>query len=205
MALTATTEATTIAKASQTITFAQPASPQAYQSAFGISPTASSGLSVAVVATGVCSYNGSLGTVTMTSGTGTCTLTASQSGDGNYNAATDVVRNVAASKLNQTITFSAPSGLTYGDPDATLGGSASSGLALSYSTSTPAKCSIVSGSKLHILAAGSCSVTASQGGDSNYNAATPVTDPTSIAKKPITVKADPQSKVYGSSDPALTY
>src|SRR5205823_4083779 len=56
----------TVAKANQTITFAQPSSPAAYGTSFSINPTSDSGLAVAVGVTGPCTYNGSLGTVTMT-------------------------------------------------------------------------------------------------------------------------------------------
>ena len=70
----------TIAKASQTSAFDQPASPQVYDSSFAVTASASSGLGVSIVASGVCTYNGMTGLVTMTSGTGTCTLTASQAG-----------------------------------------------------------------------------------------------------------------------------
>ena len=71
--------------ASQTIRFPAPASPAAYNTSFAVSATSTSGLTVTIAASGVCSI--SSGTVTMTSGTGTCTLTASQSGNANYSAA----------------------------------------------------------------------------------------------------------------------
>jgi len=81
-----------IAKADQTITFAQPPSPVPFMGTFDINPTASSGLTVSVVATGACTLSGS--TVTMVVPFGSCTLTASQAGNSNYNAALDVVRVV---------------------------------------------------------------------------------------------------------------
>ena len=83
-----------IAKANQTITFVQPASPVPFQGTFVVNPTASSGLTVSVVVTGVCSLSGS--TVTMVMPFGSCTLTASQSGNSNYNPTADVVRIVDA-------------------------------------------------------------------------------------------------------------
>jgi hypothetical protein len=49
-----------------------------------------------------CSINGDL--VTMTSGTGDCTLTAKRGGNASYDAAPDVLRTVAASKLACSIT-----------------------------------------------------------------------------------------------------
>ena len=85
-----------IGKAGQTITFAQPASPAVYLSTFGVSASSSSGLTVTITPSGVCTLSGS--TVTMTSGTGTCTLTASQSGEDEYLAAANVVRTVKAAR-----------------------------------------------------------------------------------------------------------
>src|ERR687885_567282 len=69
---------------------------------FGVSATASSGLSVSFGATGNCTVTGS--TVHIT-GAGSCTITASQPGDANYNAAPDVMQSFNIAKANQTITF----------------------------------------------------------------------------------------------------
>lgn len=80
------------AKAAQTITFAQPASPATYGTSFNVTATASSSLGVSIVAAGGCSISN--GTVTMTSGTKDCTLTARQAGNSNYAAATNVIRVV---------------------------------------------------------------------------------------------------------------
>jgi len=187
----------TIAKASQTITFDQPASPQVYDSSFAVSASASSGLGVSIVASGVCTYNGMTGLVTMTSGTGTCTLTASQAGSAKYAAAADVVRSVAAAKAGQSITFVAP-GPTYGDPDSPLGATASSGLPVSYESATPGVCTVVGGN-LHIAAAGSCSVTARQGGNNDYLAAADVSRTFAIAKAHASLALSGLSRTYNGS------
>jgi len=71
-------------------------------------------------------------------------------------------------KIDQTITFGALAAKNYGDADFVLSASASSNLTVSFATSGP--CSI-SGSSLHITGIGTCTVTASQPGDSIYNAA----------------------------------
>src|SRR5208337_1487289 len=102
-AATAVIQTVTAQLAAQTITFAAPASPATYNTSFGVAPTASSGLTVSVAASGVCSISGA--TVTMTSGTGTCTLTASQGGNSNYSAAANVVQTVAAQKATPKVTF----------------------------------------------------------------------------------------------------
>src|SRR5207237_1192303 len=40
---------------------------------------------------------------------------------------------------------------------------------------------------------------------SNYTLKQPVTTTADITAAPLTIKADPQTKLYGSADPALTY
>jgi hypothetical protein len=124
---------------------------------------------------------------------------ASFAGNGNYNG--DFAdKTITIAKKDQTITFVAPSGVTFGDGDSSLGATASSGLAVSYSSSTTTNCTIVDG-KLHVVGAGTCTITASQDGNSNYNAATSVEKTFTIAKKDqtITFAAIPD-KTLGSAD-----
>ena len=69
----------------------------------------------------------------------------------------------------------------YLDPDFDPGASASSSLPVSYSAGAGDPCAIVAG-KVHITGAGSCTVTASQAGNGNYNAAPDVSRTFTIAK-----------------------
>ncbi len=148
-----------------------------YNTTFTVAATSDSGLAVTYSSSGVCTNNGS--TFTMTSGTGTCTVKYDQAGDSNYNAAAQVTESVTAQKAAQTITFNALSNKTYGDPDFTVSAISSSGLAVSFSAS--GNCT-VSGNTVHITGAGSGTITASQSGDSNYNAASPVARSFNIAQ-----------------------
>jgi uncharacterized cupin superfamily protein len=189
-----------IAKANQTITIntGAPAT-QVYDTSFTVAANASSGLPVSYSASGDCSNVGA--TFTMTSGTGTCTVHYNQAGNGNYNAAPEKTEAVTAEKANQTITFAAIADKTFGDADFDPGATASSGLAVSYSTGAGDNCSIVSG-KVHITGAGSCTVTASQAGNPNYNAAPSVSRTFSIAKANQTITINtgaPATQVYDTS------
>ncbi|MEI8272611.1 MAG: LamG-like jellyroll fold domain-containing protein [Paludibacter sp.] len=75
----------------------------------------------------------------------------------------------------QTITFGAITARTYGDADFTLAATASSSLAVSYVSSDPTVATVDAASGLvHILKAGTTTITASQAGDAWYAAATPV-------------------------------
>ena len=69
----------------------------------------------------------------------------------------------------QTITFPTVSGLTEGDSKALIA-TASSGLAVSYSSSTPNVCS-VSGGTVKGVSGGTCTLVASQSGDATYSEA----------------------------------
>lgn len=76
-------------------------------------------------------------------------------------------------KGNQTISFGALPVMKIGDLDKPLTATASSGQPVSYTSSAPAVATIVGG-KLHVVGSGTTSITASQGGNANWNAATAV-------------------------------
>ena len=168
----------------QTITFAQPTSPRSFGDTFNVAPTASSALAVSVSASGGCTATVAGGggyDVTMTSGTNDCVLTASQGGNASYNPAANVQRTVQAQKANQTITVGtpAPASAVY-DTSFTVAATASSGLAVSYSSA--GVCSNVGPAFTMTSGTGSCTVKYNQAGNSNYNAAAEVTNSATAAK-----------------------
>jgi hypothetical protein len=67
----------------------------------------------------------------------------------------------------QTVSVAPIGNVTLGAAPLTLSGTASSGLAIIYTSKDPTVCA-VSGSTVTILAAGTCTVVASQGGDSQF-------------------------------------
>ena len=74
-------------------------------------------------------------------------------------------------KTNQSITFTTLGNKTVVDPDFAVFATASSGLTVSFAAS--GSCTVL-GNTVHITGTGSCTITAAQGGDVNYNAATSV-------------------------------
>ena len=172
----------TIAKRAQSINFGAPADRVYSPTAFAISATsvdsvtsAATGLVVAFASQtpSVCSVSGS--NVTMLD-VGQCTIRASQAGGTDYLAAANVDKSFQISQATQSITFNAqltasraivPGGTFALNPAA----SASSGLAIAYSTSTPTVCTYASGVNVTMNAVGTCTIVASQGGDSRYAAA----------------------------------
>ena len=161
------------AKIAQTITFAAPASPATYNTSFTVAPTSDSLLPVTVTPSGACSILGS--NVTMTSGTGTCTLTASQTGDANYLAAVDVIRTVTAQKAAQAIAI-----ITHVPPSAaylsefTVSAISNSGLSVAYSAT--GVCTNIGATFTMTGSTGICTVHFNQTGDTNYAAATEITE-----------------------------
>jgi len=170
-----------IAKANQTITFGALPNKTVVDADFGVAATASSGLAVSFAASGSCTVSGS--TMHLT-GLGSCTVTASQPGDGNFNAAPAVAQTFSIAKADQTITFAAVGGKTFGDADFPLRATASSGLAVVFAAS--GSCTI-SGATVHLPAAGKCNVTASQPGSATYNPAADITQAITVAKAAQTI------------------
>ena len=80
----------------------------------------------------------------------------------------------------QTITFGNPGTQNFGTAP-TLVATASSGLTVSFASTTTDVCAITTGGSLTFAKAGSCSITASQDGNGTYLAATPVTQTFAVA------------------------
>ncbi len=157
----------TVALASQTISFASPANQLMSASPVTLSAVASSGLPVTFTSNtaSVCTVSGI--TVTLVS-PGTCTLNASQAGNANYSAATVVSQSFDVGTGAQTITFPTIATQAYGNAAFALSATASSGLAVSFTSSTTSACRVGGGTELYIEGGGICTITANQAGNSTY-------------------------------------
>ena len=89
-------------------------------------------------------------------------------------------------KLSQTISFGAIAAKTYGDAPFALDATASSGLAVSYASSNTAVATI-SGNTVTVVGAGSATITASQAGSANYDAATDASQTLTVGKAAQTI------------------
>jgi uncharacterized repeat protein (TIGR03803 family) len=187
-----------VSPASQTITFTGLPATATFGAAgpYTLNATASSGLPVSYTVTGPATLSGATLAVT---GVGTVVVTASQDGNATYNPAAPVSLAMVVSPASQTITFGTIAAQTVG-AQVSLSASASSGLAVSYVSSTLTVCT-VSGSTATMIAAGTCTIQASQPGNANYNPATPVTQSfnvTSAADFTITPLPPVQNVVLGN-------
>ncbi|MDI1256589.1 MAG: YDG domain-containing protein [Flavobacterium sp.] len=156
--------------------------------AYSVATTATSGLTVTYSSSspGVATVSAS-GIVTIV-GAGTTTITASQSGNGNYNAATGLTQSLTVGKANQTL--SALTSLvtkTYGDAPYSAVSTATSGLTVSYLTSNPAVATVAANGTVTIVGVGTTVITASQTGNSNYNAAANATQSLTVNKADQTI------------------
>jgi putative cell wall-binding protein len=173
-----------IAKADQVITFPALGGKTFGDPDFTVSATASSGLPVSFSSTSpaVCTVTGA--TVHLVAA-GTCVVKADQAGGTNFDAAPSVSRFFTVAKASQTISFAALGGKTLGDPDFAVSATASSGLPVSFSSTSPAVCT-VTGATVHLVAAGTCVIKADQAGNGNYLAAPSVSRFFTVAPAPVT-------------------
>jgi hypothetical protein len=106
--------------------------------------------------------------------------------------------NLLIGKANQQIVFDPLTDRTLADPDFNLNATASSNLTVSFAASGP--CTL-NGNQVHLTGVGACTITASQDGNANINAAATVTRTFSIGKadQQITFEALPDKK-FGDPD-----
>jgi hypothetical protein len=166
-----------IVKGGQTITFIAPANVTYGDPPINLAVSTSSGLPVSLSASGPCAVSGT--TLTATD-VGTCSVTASQAGDDSYYPAANVTRSFAIGKHDQTIAFGPLANKMYGDPPFSLTASASSGLAVSFSAA--GVCSLSDG-VVNLNGIGSCTITASQAGNADFNAALNVERTFSVTRR----------------------
>jgi hypothetical protein len=93
-------------------------------------------------------------------------------------------------QASQTITFNPLPSKNLGDPPFTLTATASSGLPVSYTSSNPAVAT-VAGNVVTIVGIGSTTITASQAGNVNYAAASPVNQVLVVCNAQITTSSLP--------------
>ncbi len=99
---------------------------------------------------------------------------------------------------SQAIGFASLTDKTYGDPDFTVSATASSGLPVTFGRSGDCTLSLIT---VHITGAGSCTITASQAGNSTYGPANDLSRTFVIAKAPQTITFGAlANKTYGDAD-----
>ncbi len=193
----------TVALATQAISFTAPPTQTLTVTPPALSATASSSLPVQYASgtPSVCTVSGI--TLNLVSA-GTCTITATQAGNGAYSAATPVPQSFTVAQAAQTIGFTAPPTQTMGVAPPALAASATSGLAVQFTSSTPAVCT-VSSTTLTLVSEGTCNITASQPGNSSYAAAPLVAQSFAVALAAQTITfTTPSNQTLGVTPQALS-
>ncbi len=152
-----------------TIVFPQPANAEFSSLTVSLTASSSSGLPVtyASITPSVCTVTNS--SVSLVSA-GTCSITASQAAGAYYAAAADVTQSFLIAPAPQSIAFGSIGNLPYNSATIALSAIATSGLTVSFASSTPTVCT-VSGANARFVATGLCTLVASQAGDDRYLAA----------------------------------
>lgn len=158
--------------------FNPPATVTYGDTAITLAATATSGLPVTFkVVSGAAKVTGNLLTIT---GAGVIDIMASQAGNSSYNAAVDVHATITVSPASQNIIFSTLSTAYLGSSDVNPGATSNSGLQVSYASSNQLVATIING-QIHPVGVGQAVITATQAGNSNFQAATPVEQSLNVA------------------------
>ena len=173
-------------KSAQSITFTTSPPSAVVGGSYSVGAAASSGLpisfSLAPGSSGVCTI--SAATVSFV-GSGTCTIRANQAGNASYLPAPQVAQSfdVEVAIEVQTISFTSvpPSTAHVGDADYHVSAKASSGLPVEFGAegNSSGICK-VTGAKVHLIGEGTCTINATQKGNSKFRPAPPALQSFSI-------------------------
>jgi hypothetical protein len=196
-------------KIDQTITFDSLAVKTFNDVSFILKASATSGLAISYISSDTTVATIRDSTVTILK-VGTTIITATQPGNSTYNPATSVQRKLVVNKAAQIITFNPLPNKKKGDNPFALAATSTSGLPITYKSSNPKVASII-GNVVTILKVGETTITASQSGNSSYNAAPKVKQTLRVIKKSNDDPSDDESdndpkdciSVYPKSDHPL--
>lgn len=184
-----------LARAAQTISFAE-LPDRAYDSpAFDLAASASSGLAVtfSVPVGGPCALTGP--TVTLV-GIGTCTVTAAQAGDTNREPAPPIIRSFAITRALPTLTWATPAAIDYGTALTATQLNASADVPGSFAYDPPP------GAVLGAGAGRTLTVTFTPDDGTTYGGAT-LSVALTVRAVPLIVTARPATTPYGAALPAF--
>ncbi len=156
------------------------------------------GFAIAVASALVCSLNGN---VVSFVGAGSCAVDASQAGNANFANAAPTVQSFGVGPGTQTITFGStvPGNATVnGSPYVVAASGGPSGNPVTFSSLSPQVCT-TSQSTASMIGVGNCDIEASQAGNANYQAATPIQQSfgVSAASQTITFTSQPADPSFG--------
>ena len=148
----------------------------AYNSSVTVGTSGGNGTGAVVFATttpGVCSVNSGTGAVSMLVSSGTCDITATKAADSTYTSAA-ATASISATKANQSaLSVSGTSSGSYGATISLSTSGGTTGGAVTWSDGSSTACTVdASGAVTVTSGTGSCGITATMAGNTNYLAVT---------------------------------
>ena len=137
---------------------------------------------------------------------GTCIIAVTHLSDANYLSRTDTV-SFSIGLASQSINFASLSAKSYSSETFTVSATSSASLTVAFTSGSPTICTTSgsNGSTITLLGVGTCVINANQLGDSNTSAASQVSQNFTVNPRAVTITADAKTKIFGATDPALTY
>ena len=157
---------------------------------FAFTASATSGLEVIFAASGPCAVSAAVGagknwtTTIAITGAGSCAITMLQAGNAQWAPAT-ATRTFTIAKVNQKITFPTIASRSQSAPPFEVTATSNSGLPITFAAAGQCSLSSPTGTTATVTisgALGTCSITASQPGNADYNAAPSITRTFSITQ-----------------------
>jgi hypothetical protein len=199
-AATSVTQSFDISLATQASFSISSSSTITYNSTLSLASSGGSGTGdVSFAVSGSCTLSGTTLTATGNAAA-TCAVTATKAADTQHAQAT-ATQTVTIAKASQTITAANFANRSWTSATSSLNGSAtaSSSLTVTWSSTTTSVCT-VTGITLALVSSGACSLTVSQAGNFNYDAAADVVVGFTVNKASVTLGSFAlTSKVYGDA------
>jgi hypothetical protein len=140
-------------------------------------------------------------TAVPTSAPGTYPITVSGATSANYTITFVNGTMTVQPRQNQVITFAALTARNYGSADFNLVASSSNTtIPVTFTSSNPAVAT-VTGNTVHIVSAGTTTITASQAGNAGYFPAPDVARVLTVNKVPLTIRVMDTTKIFGQANP----
>ncbi len=135
---------------------------------------------------------------------GTDSLTATYPAAGNYGTSTSAASSITVSQATQTITFAPIASRAYGSAPFAVTATSSAGSKYPVTIAVQSGPATISGGTVTLTGAGTVVLQATQAGDANYSAATPVAQSFQVTPAPLTVTANNATRAYGAANPTFS-
>jgi hypothetical protein len=157
-----------------------------------------------VLGTGTLNSSGVATLSTTTIPGGTDSLTATYPATGNFATSTSAASSITVSQATQTITFAPIASRPYGSAPFAVTASSSAGSNYPVTITVQSGPATIGGGTVSLTGAGTVVLQASQAGNANYSAATPVLQSFQVTPAPLTVTANNATRAFGVANPTFS-